>query len=62
MNKEIKQILRNQLDIMRWIGTDPDGYFKCRIEETDELLNPSEEPTIKERTKDALSEDAKRGK
>ena len=34
----LEQILRNQRDIMRWIGKDPNGYFKYRIEETGELL------------------------
>ena len=38
-----KQILKNQLDIMRWIGKSQDGYFKYRIEETNELLNPTED-------------------
>ena len=38
--KEINQILKNQRDIMIWIGKGKyyEGYFSKRIEETEELL------------------------
>ena len=65
MNEEkINQILKNQMTIMavlRDVAKDnnKDGYIGSlndKRKETNDLLNPAIQPTIKERTHDALSE------
>lgn len=57
MEEKINQILRNQRNIMIKLsdGRYYEGYFACRIEETEELLNPTKQPSIAERTHDAFS-------
>ena len=62
MNKIEEQILSNQMTIMavlRDVATDSnkDGYIRMlndRRGETNKFLNPIKEPSIKEKTNDAL--------
>ena len=58
MNEEIKQILTNQLEIMRALrGSFNHSGLKEKEEFTLSLLHPESKPTIAERTHDALSDD-----
>lgn len=65
MNKEIKQILKNQATILLILSKDENIHklklgelmsVGDRMQETQELLNPPKQPTIAERTHDALCE------
>ena len=70
MNKETHQILRNQMTIMRFLrfgfqeikadGILGEGLVK-RLEETDEILNPKEEPTVPEKTEKSINRVIKAG-
>jgi len=67
MNEEkINQILLNQKDIMIWVhgmkSGKPfhDGFFAKRIEETDDLLYPEQEPPLTDKTEKALGRRVRR--
>ncbi len=67
MNKETKQILENQKEILSYILTQYDREspfaegIRVLVRKTEELLSPKESPSITEKTKSAL-QDASRGK
>ena len=59
MNKEIKLILENQWAIMKALfnqNEESDTELVKQLDKTNGFLNPKINPTIKERTKDALCE------
>ncbi len=64
MNEETKQILKNQKIIMGVLTDIAEDYGKpgfvasleSRINETKELINPKEEKSLPEKTKDALED------
>ena len=64
MNEETKQILKNQMSIMIALResneislTVSNDVLLEEIGNTNMILNPTIQPTIKERTHDALSDD-----
>ena len=59
MNEEkINQILRNQMIILEhFLGWSADEAMKEVYNETEQLLNPPKEQSIKELTEDAFSKD-----
>ena len=57
MNDIEKQILRNQMAIMDCLENNYQGiYLERELYKTQDLLNPPKQPTIAERTHDALSQ------
>ena len=66
MNEETKLILENQWAIMKALfnqDEESDTELVKQLDKTNDFLNPKINPTIKERTHDALSEkgDVKNG-
>ena len=61
MNEIEKQILLNQVEIMRNL-TQETSQIPLRLKETSDLLNPEEKPTLPERVKESTSVNEKTGK